>query len=59
MECSKKIVSQQKYENFGIWNFPGVIKQKIVSQKNINFVIRIGIFQKCITTPGGVFNQDI
>ena len=41
-EYSKKIVPQQKYQNFGEWNIP----------LNIS-----GIFQKSITTVGVKFNQ--
>ena len=59
---SKKIVPQQKYEKFGIWNIP----KKLYHNKNMK-ILEYGIFhgifleysKKWVTTRGGVkFNQE-
>ena len=41
MQYSKKIVPQQKYENFGIWNIP----KKQDHNKNMK-ILEYGIFQE-------------
>ena len=67
MEYSKKFVPQQKYENFGIWNIPGIFQKQCTTTKNMK-IVEYGIFhgilleysKKSATTLGGVkFNHGI